>query len=206
MVEFTRRNPEPEELAKFRREHENAGPRDFDSMEFREIKRLVKRKRSQDQFGLCAYCECRLKDDEGQIDHVKPKAGKNGRPELTFVYENLVHSCCRNSNHCGQSKGGKLLPIEPGPVDCNDSFMLSTTGNIEPREDLSRREAHFASATRDILGLNHAALRVERERWVKGCVDALRSSRSFEDFIADEPFRFILRRLRPGRSMPASDP
>jgi len=196
MVEFTRRNPEPPELTAFREASPTAGPSEFSSIGFHSIKLLVKQKLNEDQFGLCAYCESALSPADGQIDHVKPKGGLHARPDLTFAYENYVHGCCHQPKHCGQKKGDKLLPIEPGPLSCNEKFVLCTNGDIGPKMDLSRQEKHLVCSVRDMLGLNYSSLRVEREKWVAVSLELLRfSAEEFESFIANKPYRFILRRL-----------
>ncbi len=196
MVEFSRRQPEPPELSDYRLNHPTARPSDFNSEPFHPIKLLVKRALNADQDGLCAYCEAPLAADSGQIDHVKPKGGVNGHPHLTFAYENYVHGCCHEPRHCGQRKGDRLLYVEPGGAGCNDKFTLGTNGEIDARTDLPRQERHLVRMTRDQLGMNFPALRVEREKWAKVSLALLQNSMSdFETFIADKPFRFILRRL-----------
>jgi hypothetical protein len=93
-------------------------------------------------------------------------------------------------------KGDKLLHIEPGHTGCNEKFTLSTKGLIDARDDLPRQEKHLVRTTRDQLGFNFPALRVEREKWANASLTLLTTSvTDFEAFIADKPFRFILRRL-----------
>lgn len=196
MVEFTRRRPEPPELIAYRATNPNAIPADFGSATFHRTKQAVKRALNADQGGLCAYCESPLLPDFGQIDHVKPKGGPHAHPHLSFAYENYVHGCCHEPRHCGQKKADNLLHIEPGPAGCNDRFTLATNGEIDALASLSRQERHLVRTTRDQLGLNFAALRVEREKWARASLTLLQASLTdFEAFIADKPFRFILRRL-----------
>jgi uncharacterized protein (TIGR02646 family) len=196
MVEFTRRQPEPPELAAYRASHPRAIPSDFGSPAFHSVKQAVKRALSADQGGLCAYCESPLAASAGPIDHVKPKGGPNAHPHLAFSYDNFVHGCCHEPRHCGQKKADRLLHIEPGPLGCNDKFTLSTNGEIDACSSLSRQERHLVRTTRDQLGLNFAALRVEREKWIHSSLTLLQTSVSdFEVFISDKPFRFILLRL-----------
>lgn len=196
MVEFTRRHPEPPELTAFRAANPQSAPKDFNSAAFHPTKLAVKRALSADQNGLCAYCESPLAPDSGQIDHVKPKGGPHAHPHLTFSYDNYVHGCCDEPKHCGQKKGDGLLHLEPGPAGCNSQFDLSTNGQIDARTGLSRQERHLVRTTRDQLGLNFPALRLEREKWAIASLSLLQTSAAdFESFIADKPFRFILRRL-----------
>lgn len=59
---------------------------DFDSLAFRPVKDAVKADLHADQGGLCVYCEKKLAANEGQVEHIKPKAGPNGHPALCFTY------------------------------------------------------------------------------------------------------------------------
>src|SRR5262245_28463174 len=44
--------------------------------------------------GKCAYCESKITHvDYGHIEHYRPKSGKNGRPDLTFAWTNLLLAC-----------------------------------------------------------------------------------------------------------------
>lgn len=97
----------------------------FDDPGFKLVKDAVKAALNQDQAGLCAYCERQLLATVGQVDHIKPKGGKHGRPDLCFTYTNFSHSCISNKI-CGQKKSAGLLPIEPGP-GCNQQLVYSTT-------------------------------------------------------------------------------
>jgi len=192
MVEFTRRNPEPAELAAFRQANPAARPKDFGSLAFLPVKLSIKQKLNEDQGGLCAYCESELLPAAGQIDHVKSKSAHR---HLTFVYDNYVHGCI-HPEHCGQKKGGKKLHIEPGPVGCNDHFCLSTNGSIKPLVTLTSKPRIIAGKTLNRLSLDHPDLRVEREKWVIAALKFLQiSAEDFDAFIADKPYRFILRRL-----------
>jgi len=192
VVEISR-SPEPAELAQFRAIHPS--PADFNAEAFQSIKWSIKSQLNQDQGGLCAYCESYLAHNSGQIDHVKPKGGRRGFPELSFVYTNFVHSCCHNPKHCGQQKKDGILPIEPGH-GCNDLFALgSLDGMISPLVSANKRQRHDVRQTIGMLGLNHSTLQLERKRWVKSAREVLtKYPEDFSEFIKDKPFRFILRR------------
>lgn len=189
MVEFTRRSPEPAELAAFRYANSAA---DFNTPEFSPVKTSVKQKLNEDQGGLCAYCESELSPTAGHIDHVK---SQSARRDLVFVYDNHVHSCT-HLNHCGQAKRAKKIYIEPGPIGCNDCYTLSTNGLIGLVLGLTGDKRREAVKTLNRLGLSDSALRLEREKWIKSSLALFETSAAdFEAFIADKPFRFILRRL-----------
>lgn len=165
---------------------------DFDSLTFRPVKDAVKADLHADQGGLCVYCEKQLAANEGQIEHIKPKAGPNGHPALCFTYTNYAHSCI-NPKTCGQKKGNGLLPIEPGPR-CNTQWALSTDGTIEPIGGLTRNQAHTVRQTRDMLGLNKDSNLVdERQRWLKNVLTVLEQApNDIHIFLQNVPYRHIL--------------
>ena len=200
MVELQHRAVEPAELVAFRASNPHATAADFDSLQFRETKKAVKVALNQDQDGLCVYCEKKLAPTEGQIDHIKPKAGTNAHPDLCFSYQNYAHSCISHRT-CGQAKGNRLLPIEPGP-GCNREWQLSQDGTIEPVPGLTRTRKHQVKQTRDMLGLNADPVLVsERRDWVRQAIEILRQMpHLFPEYLQDKPYRHILATLAQGNS------
>ncbi|MDA8417186.1 MAG: TIGR02646 family protein [Betaproteobacteria bacterium] len=192
MVELQHRLIPTPALTNFVSINQNIAVSDFDSPTFGSIKSVVKADLNQDQDGLCAYCECQLAANAGQLDHIKPKAGKHAYPQLCFEYSNLAHSCI-NSRTCGQKKKGGLLPIEPG-IGCNAKWLLSTNGTIEPVLGLTRRQKHDANQTRDMLGLNNDSNLVdERKRWLGNALAILQSNPpASSSFLQQAPYRHIL--------------
>lgn len=165
---------------------------DFDSKAFQPVKTAVKADLNQDQGGLCVYCESTLKGSEGQVEHIKPKAGPNAHPHLCFTYTNYAHSCI-NPKTCGQKKKDGLLPIEPGP-GCNDEWILSTDGTIEPVTGLTRKRQHQVRQTRDMLGLNKDSNLVDdRQRWLKNALAVLQQApNDLQQFLQQAPYRHML--------------
>ncbi|WP_199456503.1 MULTISPECIES: retron system putative HNH endonuclease [unclassified Marinobacter] len=192
MVELQHRAGGIPALQDFLTNNPNPGVADWGSQTFQPVKQLVKQALNQDQQGLCAYCERRLAETDGQIDHIKPKGGANGHPQLCFSYSNYAHSCI-NPKTCGQKKKEGLLPIEPGP-GCNSQWTLSTDGTIEPIADLNRAEKHTVNQTRDMLGLNKdSALVDDRQKWLNSALAVLRESpNDINAFLQSAPFRHIL--------------
>ncbi|SAM70178.1 retron system putative HNH endonuclease [Cardiobacterium hominis] len=192
MVELKHRsNPTPL-LATFIADHPNATPKDFDSIAFRAAKNAIKTELNTDQGGLCVYCEQKLAAKDGQLEHIKPKGGKNARPDLCFTYTNYAHSCT-NDKTCGQKKKDGELPIEPTDPHCNSQWLLSTNGNIEPREGLSKQQRHKATQTRDMLGLNQPALVAARQRVFNNVIEILRQHpQEASAFITNQEFRYLL--------------
>jgi uncharacterized protein (TIGR02646 family) len=194
MIELVHSVVIPPALQAFIAVNPGAGPADFDSATFQPVKRPVKVSLNADQTGLCAYCETPLAPTDGQIDHIKPKNGPHAHPHLTFTYSNYAHSCINNKT-CGQKKKAGLLPIEPGP-GCNDSFSLTLDGQLEPMPELSRQQKHAVCQTRDMLGLQNPALVRDREIWIKSVLELMKADPALvQVFLADKPFRHILRRL-----------
>lgn len=191
MVELQHRAIPTPSLNDFVAAHPALSITDFDSLAFMPVKQAIKADLNKDQGGLCVYCEKTLPATEGQIDHIKPKAGANGRPNLCFVYRNYAHSCI-NPKTCGQKKQNGLLPIEPGP-GCNSEWVLSTDGTIEPRPELTRQRRHAVVQTRDMLGLKDSNLVDERRRWLASAITILQQAPDdFSEFLQHAPYRHIL--------------
>lgn len=192
MVELQHRAMPTLALTRFVDANPALGVKDFDSKVFQPVKQAVKADLNEDQGGLCAYCEKPLAAAEGQIDHINPKAGANGRPDLCFTYRNYAHSCI-NPKTCGQKKSNGLLPIEPGP-GCNAGWSLSTDGTIEPLPGLTRQRRHVVTQTRDMLGLNKDSNLVdERTRWLASAIRILQQAPAdFPEFLQHAPYRHIL--------------
>lgn len=192
MVELQHRPIPTQALTDFVAAHPNIVVSDFDSPAFRPVKTAVKAELNQDQGGLCVYCESLLRETEGQVEHIKPKAGPNAHPDLCFTYTNYAHSCI-NPKTCGQKKKNGLLPIEPSPA-CNREWILSTDGTIEAMPDLTRKRQHDVVQTRDMLGLNKDSNLVdERQRWLKKTLTVLQlAPQDIQQFLQQAPYRHIL--------------
>ena len=129
MIELAHRLAEPAEL----RQHRTANPGGtWNDAEFGAVKPIVRHQLNREQEGLCVYCETELGEDEGHVEHIKSK-GLN--PPLTFVYDNLAHSCngpTIGPGHCGHRKKRQVLTIEPRP-GCNRFFSVMILDGRVPR-------------------------------------------------------------------------
>lgn len=192
MVELQHRAVPTPALTAFNAAHPAAAVADFSSPEFHPVKQAVKADLNADQGGLCVYCEKPLAPTEGQVEHIKPKAGANAHPHLCFTYTNYAHSCT-NPKTCGPKKKNGLLPIEPGP-GCNTLFALSTDGTIEPIAGLTKAQQHTVRQTRDMLGLNADSNLVdERKRWLAHAIAVLQQApNDIQDFLQAAPYRYML--------------
>ena len=192
MVELQHRALPTPALSAFNAAQPTATVADFNSRAFQPVKAAVKADLNADQGGLCVYCEKPLTPTEGQVEHIKPKAGANAHPHLCFTYTNYAHSCT-NPKTCGPKKKNGLLPIEPGP-GCNTLFALSTDGTIEPIAGLTKAQQHTVRQTRDMLGLNADANLVdERQRWLAHAIAVLQQApNDIQDFLHAAPYRYML--------------
>ncbi len=177
MIEL-QRNTEPLELRTYRLQHPG---RSWDDPDFQMLKPIVRRQLNHEQEGLCIYCEGKLHEDEGHLEHIK---FKRGNPSLTFVYDNLAHSC-DGPGHCGHHKQQHVLPIEPGP-GCNRFFVLMA------QDGILKRKNQQAEETVQILGLNAPSLARQRKSYIDA-VCSLSNREEVDEFLSTAPFRWSLR-------------
>jgi uncharacterized protein (TIGR02646 family) len=88
-------------------------------------KNLLKKCLTDEQYGLCAYCERRLVTGGGRVDHIK---SRHGHPHLTFSYSNLCVSCFGYYEEEG--KRSKL--------SCDEAKGSISLGRVEPRPNVNR--------------------------------------------------------------------
>ncbi|MBE9488298.1 MAG: TIGR02646 family protein [Bacteroidetes bacterium] len=134
-----------------------------------------------EQKKLCCYCECRLINDDSNIEregsnieredshieHFRPK-DNSMFPELQFEYTNLFASCTKNKGqcssdkeHCGHKKSNYFSDklISPLEKDCDKHFIYSLEGEILPKDENDDR----AIETIEILNLNSELLIEKRK-------------------------------------------
>ncbi|MGW8159021.1 MAG: retron system putative HNH endonuclease [Desulfoprunum sp.] len=178
---------EPVELRDYRSAHPGSS---WDDPAFELVRPVVRRQLNREQEGLCIYCEMLLLENEGHVEHIKSK-GLN--PHLTFVYDNLAHSC-DGPRHCGHHKKSQVLPVEPRP-DCNRFFyLMAMDGKLVPTPGLSQADTERAMKTIQILCLNTPALARQRKSFAY-TVRCLSSKQDVDDFLKISPFRWSLRGL-----------
>ncbi len=143
---------------------------------------------TQNQHGICAYCEIAINDWRRQVEHVIPQSeDDNGKQKATDV-ANLV-ACCvggtrqideeerytrpsRRNICCGQAKGNKNDAdfVDPRKLPALPSlFKIVDNGQIEADDTNCERtgfSAERVTRTIEILNLNAERLRLQREkRW-----------------------------------------
>jgi len=190
MVELSHLLAEPASLAAHRGRHPT-GP--WETLSNTPDKDELRHQLNLEQDGLCIYCEMPIGEDDGHVEHIK---SRTAYPPLTFVYNNLAHSCS-SGVHCGHRKGSQTLPIEPRP-GCSDYFELSvTTGRLAPNRRELAADQTRANTTLLALGLNDdPGLVRQREQHARTVVALEQQSPSdVVTFLATSPFRWSLRRI-----------
>lgn len=119
------------------------------------------------QYGLCAYCESRVSNDNSHIEHVEPRHPSDGSIPFCndWLSDNMVCSCnseeerVKKFQHCGFRKENSPLPFTPLGKRCERSFTYSADGGIVPR----KAEDSEAESVIKILNLNCSSLRNKRK-------------------------------------------
>lgn len=185
MVEIDHVLQEPPSLATHRLGNPGGVWEDFPS---KPNKQELRHQLNLEQEGLCIYCESELDLEEGHVEHIR---SKTLNPPLTFVYQNLAHSC-DGPGHCGHKKRRGVLPIEPRP-SANDFFALSElTGVISPAIGLSTAEHAKANDTLLMLGLNSNTGLKRRRQQFAFALRSLSSATDIAAFLCNVPFRWSL--------------
>ena len=115
-----------------------------------------------EQEEYCPYCEKRIYDNEGHIEHIKPRGLY---PKEFQNYNNLIVSC-DEKNSCGKYKGNNyndnlINPVIDDPAKYFDYNIAS--GEIIPKNnDESSKEYIKARYTIETLNLNSYELRTAR--------------------------------------------
>jgi uncharacterized protein (TIGR02646 family) len=113
----------------------------------------------------CAYCEAAIYSG-GHIEHFRRKSRThpNGRPELTFVWDNLFLAC-DSTDHCGHYKdrpGAAAYSanelIKPDDEDPEKFLYFHSSGEVRIQPNLTPAETHRASETIRVFGLEDSAL------------------------------------------------
>jgi uncharacterized protein (TIGR02646 family) len=137
-----------------------------------------------EQFGLCAYSEIRLDDNDlgMHLDHVEPKSVN---PSRTFDHGNLLLSAIDDAKkrklirqdvfggHYRQSRFSSIEFINPLWPDCRRYFHYASDGKIEPALGLSFSYASKARYTIEVLNLNAPILVNRRRRWLEELEDVI---------------------------------
>lgn len=115
-----------------------------------------------EQEEYCPYCEKRIYDNEGHIEHVKPR---DLYPKEFQSYYNLMISC-DEKNSCGKYKGNKydekfINPIIDNPEDYFN-YNIASGEIVSKNNDKNSKEYIKAKYTIDTLNLNSYELKNAR--------------------------------------------
>lgn len=103
----------------------------------------------------CSYCERPIGTGLA-VEHIQPKGGKFGHPELKEKWSNFLLAC----GNCNSTKGAKRIIFHylflPDRDNTFYAFKYRADGTIEPRSSLSLRNRIRAFCTLQLLGLDKA--------------------------------------------------
>jgi len=170
-MKWIRKNTPPHEFQVYVR-IENA---DYDEMDT-EVKDVLRQALFYEQFGVCAYCQKKIKIDKTKIEHHCERSicnGENGTQDRRLDYINLLLVCPgkggrSNDLHCDTQKATfdstNGLPMQINPTIKNHiaTISYSSVGLVR-----SSKES-FDHELNEILNLNVKYLKKEREqKWLQ---------------------------------------
>ncbi len=101
----------------------------------------------------CSYCERKIVTNLA-VEHIQPKDGYFGHPELELTWSNFLLSCV----NCNSTKGAKEILFYnlflPDRDNTFYAFEYTADGMIKPRDTLSSTNKARANNTLKLLGLN----------------------------------------------------
>lgn len=202
-MRWIRKNKPPYEFQAYVKA-ENATYEDMDT----EVKDTLRQALFDEQFGVCAYCQQRLKITKTKIEHHCERSicnGENDTEDRRLDYTNLLLVCIGKSGedddlHCDTHKATlsqtKGLPMQINPTINNHiaTIYYSRTGIIRSSNSLFNRELN------EILNLNLDALKKLRKRkWLsifskskrkKGGIDKNKMRKLLEKDLAKKDNKF----------------
>lgn len=113
------------------------------------------------QHGYCAYCECKL-DDDNSKRHIEHFLRRESYSHLTFDWGNLFGSC-NNPNRCGKFKDNSptargidlnrvCKPDGESPI-AEDLLIFLSNGDVKVRIGLSDEDTEIARNTIRVFNL-----------------------------------------------------
>ncbi len=101
----------------------------------------------------CSYCE-RVIATNLAVEHVQPKDGPHGRPDLKNEWDNFLLACV----NCNSTKGNKAVNFNELFLPDRDNTFLAfeydIDGTVSPRAGLTAKQKSLAQRTIDLVGLN----------------------------------------------------
>jgi len=152
----------------------------------RSNKKDIRKACYKQQYGLCAYTELSLDDDElgCHLEHIAPRTT---HPALTFIPHNIVLSTlddiqsgalARHEQFGGHHKSENYSEswfISPFNKRCSEFFSYSLTGKVEASTALETQEQVKALKTIETLNLNATYLVHRRRMSLQKLIDDIES-------------------------------
>ena len=176
-----RKGREPEELQRYRCLPDS----EYDNMP-KEVKEAVLAALCDEQHHLCAYCTCRIPEEDAKkhnqppvtIEHFYPRNPENGeiREKWDLRYGNM-HAVCSGNRGCGSrealtcdaSKGNSVIQSDPCIETVISKICYRTDGTIYAEDDAIDAELNFAlnlNCKERSLPLNRKAALDELKKWL----------------------------------------
>ncbi|MDL2255592.1 hypothetical protein LJC38_03305 [Parabacteroides sp. OttesenSCG-928-K15] len=167
-------------------------------------KNLLNRYLIEEQGGICCYCQQKVtkmkigNTGDCHNEHLLPQNGPNARKDKQIDSGNIFACCCYSSGlpkhlqHCGESKGDKLIYDFIKWINCSSYFKYNTIGEIMPNGNFNKIEEYIANEAIlsekqkqaldaiDKLKLNQDVLKDERKKDIIVLIKAL-NNLSFDE-------------------------
>ncbi|MGE0713882.1 MAG: retron system putative HNH endonuclease [Alphaproteobacteria bacterium] len=117
------------------------GWEDFGSWQGGDAKRQLAAELADVQHGLCCYCECRLIEDDRQVEHFVPRSDPAQGDALALAFTNHL-ACCKggtNRNFAADVRNpdrGRYLPPVAANLSCGQA-KGDAGGVLDPRQLLA---------------------------------------------------------------------
>lgn len=102
---------------------------------------------------FCSYCERRIATQLA-VEHIQPKDGPYGRPDLKGKWENFLLGCV----NCNSTKGAKKVQIAevflPDRDNTAAAFNYTMNGDVVPNDSLNSTQLRVARNTLSLVGLD----------------------------------------------------
>ncbi len=118
----------------------------------------------------CSYCEMRCHEGPA-VEHVQPKRGKSGHPELELIWDNFLLGC----PFCNSTKGDRQVVLSdcywPDQDNTFRAFKYELDRAPQAADALSPAQQATAEKTLQLTGLDreptHPKLTRKDRRWFK---------------------------------------
>ena len=130
---YIQKGEEPEWLKEFKKKYPHAN---YDSPEFKEYRKPLKKVLIKEQKGLCAYCCGRIRMENSHNEHIEPRNPGTYTSKKTLDYTNIVASCqgYKGDDTCGPHKDNDYDEerfVSPLMPECEEKFAYFPDGTIE---------------------------------------------------------------------------